>query len=362
LLRDSGTAANPMKIAQIAPLVESIPPRGYGGTERVVAYLADALVERGHDVTLYTSADASTKAKVVAVRDEALRLDPSPLKSDLAAHLAMLGRVRAHAAQFDVLHFHIDLVHFPFFEHIAYKTVTTLHGRLDVKDLPAVYRCWPQYPLVSISDAQRKPLAFANWIATVHHGIPAEVFRCSPTSDDYVVFVGRISPEKRPDRAIAIARRAGVPLKIAAKVDPADASYFHKTIEPLLDGPGVEFIGELDESRKNELVAGARALLFPIDWPEPFGLVMIESMACGTPVLAWDCGSVPEVVDDGVTGFIVSSEDQAVDALRRIGQLDRMAVRATFERRFSTRRMAEDYLGVYSALARRAPRELLARK
>jgi glycosyltransferase involved in cell wall biosynthesis len=266
----------------------------------------------------------------------------------------MLHEVRARAAEFDVLHFHIDLVHFPFFEDIAHKTVTTLHGRLDVKDLPEAYRCWPQFPMVSISDAQRKPLAFANWVATVHHGIPPEVFRYSPTTEDYVAFVGRISPEKRPDRAIAIARGAGVLLKIAAKIDGADAAYFHQTIEPLLGGPGVEFVGELDETRKNELVAGARALLFPIDWPEPFGLVMIEAMACGTPVLAWDCGSVPEVVDDGVTGFIVRSEDEAVAALKSVGTLDRLNVRATFERRFSTRRMAEDYLDVYTMLARRA--------
>ena len=340
-----------MKIAQVAPLVESIPPRGYGGTERVVAYLADALVERGHDVTLFTSADARTRAKVVAVRDQAIRLDPSPLKSDLAAHLAMLAHVRALAEQFDVLHFHIDLIHFPFFESIAHKTLTTLHGRLDVKDLPEAYRCWPDYPLVSISDAQRKPLAFANWVATVYHGVPPEVFRCGPTSEDYVAFVGRISPEKRPDRAIAIAQRAGVRLKIAAKVDNADSAYFRKRIEPLLGGDDVEFIGELDETRKNELLAGARALLFPIDWPEPFGLVMIEAMACGTPVLAWRRGSVPEVVDDGVTGFVVASEDEAVSALGRIGSLDRMRVRATFERRFSTLRMAEQYLDVYASLA-----------
>jgi glycosyltransferase involved in cell wall biosynthesis len=341
-----------MKIAQIAPLIESIPPRGYGGTERVVAYLADALVERGHDVTLFTSADARTRANVVAVRDQAIRLDPAPLKSDLAAHLAMLHDVRVRADEFDVLHFHIDLVHFPFFEPVASKTVTTLHGRLDLKDLPSVYRRWPQFPLVSISDAQRAPIAFANWAATVHHGVPPEVFRCGPPTEDYVAFVGRISPEKRPDRAIAIARRAGVLLKIAAKVDSADAAYFHKSIEPLL-GEGVEFVGELDEARKNELLAGARALLFPIDWPEPFGLVMIEAMACGTPVVAWACGSVPEIVDDGVTGFVVRSEHEAVSAIARAATLDRNAVRATFERRFSTRRMAEDYLVVYARLLSR---------
>ncbi len=350
-----------MKIAQIAPLVESVPPRGYGGTERVVACLVDALVERGHDVTLFTSGDARTDGKVVAVRDQAIRLDPSPLKSDLAAHLAMLFEVRHRADEFDVLHFHIDLIHFPFFEHIAQRTVTTLHGRLDLKDLPEAYRCWPRFPMVSISNAQRKPLPFVNWIATVYHGVKPEVFRCSPSSDNYVAFVGRISPEKRPDRAIEIARRAGVPLKIAAKIDSADAAYFQTTIEPMLDGGDVEFVGELDEQRKNELLAGARALLFPIDWPEPFGLVMIEAMACGTPVVAWDCGSVPEVVDDGVTGFVVRSNDEAVDALARIGSLDRLRVRAAFERRFSTQRMAGDYFDVYTKLLRGAGQEPLSR-
>jgi glycosyltransferase involved in cell wall biosynthesis len=304
------------------------------------------------------SADARRRAKVVAVRDRAIRLDPSPFKSDLAAHLAMLHDVRARASEFDVLHFHIDLLHFPFFESLAHKTVTTLHGRLDVKDLPDVYRRWPQFALVSISHAQRRPLPLANWVATVHHGVPPDVFRCSPPTEDYVAFVGRISPEKRPDRAIAIARRAGVPLKIGAKVDAADAAYYHDTIEPMLDGGGVEFVGELDEGAKNALLAGARALLFPIDWSEPFGLVMIEAMACGTPVIAWACGSVPEVVDDGVTGMIVRTESEAVGAVRRARELDRMAVRATFERRYSTRRMAEDYLGVYAKLARAAPRML----
>ncbi len=339
-----------MKIAQIAPLVESIPPRGYGGTERVVGYLADALVERGHDVTLFTSADARSRAEIVAVRDQAIRLDPAPFKSEVAAHLVMLDEVRARARDFDVLHFHIDLLHFPFFDAMAHKTLTTLHGRLDVNDLPAVYRRWPQFPLVSISDSQRRPLAFANWIATVPHGVPPEVFRYTPSAEDYVAFVGRISPEKRPDRAIRIARRAGVLLRMAAKVDPADAAYFEETIAPMLDGGGVDFIGELDETHRNDLVAGARALLFPIDWPEPFGLVMIEAMACGTPVLAWHCGSVPEVIDEGVTGFVVRSEEEAVSALERIGSLDRMEVRATFERRFSTRRMADDYLDVYETL------------
>jgi glycosyltransferase involved in cell wall biosynthesis len=343
-----------MRIAQIPPLVESIAPRGYGGTERVVANLVDALVESGHEVTLFTTAEARTSAEVVVVRDQAIRLDPSPLKSDLAAHLAMLYRVRELAREFDVLHFHIDLIHFPFFEDIADRTVTTLHGRLDVNDLPQAYRCWPQYPMVSISNAQRRPLPEANWIATVYHGARPEIFRCSASSEDYVAFVGRISPEKRPDRAIRIAQRAGMPLKIAAKVDSADEDYFHKEIEPMLATPGVDYLGELDEAQKNELLAGARALLFPIDWPEPFGLVMIEAMACGTPVVAWNCGSVAEVVDDGVTGVVVSSEDEAVASLARIDSFDRLKVRATFERRFSTRRMADDYVTVYRKLVQRA--------
>jgi len=343
-----------MKIALISPLCEAVPPRLYGGTERIVAHLADGLVSLGQDVTLFASADACTKATLVAARECAMRLDPAPLKSDVAAHLAMLHQVRERADEFDVLHFHLDLLQFPFFEHTAQRTLTTLHGRLDIKDLPEVYRRWPRYPLVSISDSQRRPLPFANWIGTVQHGVPIDQYTFSAVQDGYVAFVGRISPEKRPDRAIEIARRAGVPLRIAAKVDAADAAYFKAVVEPLITGPGVEFIGEIPDGPKNELLGRAAALLFPIDWPEPFGLVMIEAMACGTPVIAWDNGAVPEVVDDGVTGFIVRSIDEALAALKRVGTLDRRRVRATFERRFSATTMSKNYLSLYSRLIRPA--------
>jgi len=344
----------PLKIALIAPLAEAVPPRLYGGTERVVAHLADSLVDLGHAVTLFASADARTSARLVAVREQAIRLDPTPLKSDVAAHLALLHEVRRRADDFDVLHFHIDLLHFPFFEHLAARTLTTLHGRLDLADLPDVYRRWPAYPLVSISDSQRRPLPSANWIATVHHGIPLDLFDYAPAHRGYLAFVGRISPEKRPDRAIEVAQRAAVPLKLAAKVDLVDAAYFREVVAPLLKDPLVEFLGEIDDSAKNDFLGGARALIFPIDWPEPFGLVMIEAMACGTPVIAWDIASVPEIVEDGVTGFIVRSVDEAVTAVQRIDTLDRARIRATFERRFSVATMSKNYLGLYSRLCRPA--------
>jgi glycosyltransferase involved in cell wall biosynthesis len=344
-----------MRIAQVAPLYESTPPRLYGGTERVVAFLTDALVELSHDVTLFASADAVTKARLVPVRDQAIRLDATPLKSDVAAHLAMLYDVRSRAAEFDVIHFHIDPLQFPFFEHHAHRTVTTLHGRLDLKDLPEVYRRWNQYPLVSISDAQRKPLPSAHWVATVHHGLPPDLFRPSSIQGGYLAFLGRISPEKRPDRAIRIAQRTGMELRIAAKIDAADTLYFHRIIEPMLSDPLVNFVGEVPDAEKNELLAGAAALLFPIDWPEPFGLVMIEAMACGTPVIAWNHGSVAEIVDDGETGFVVRSEDEAVEAVRRIPTIDRRKVRAVFERRFSSTTMANRYLHVYAGLSSGEP-------
>jgi glycosyltransferase involved in cell wall biosynthesis len=345
---------NPLKIAQIAPLAEAVPPRLYGGTERVVAHLVDALVDLGHDVTLFASADARTRARLVPMRAQAIRLDPAPLKSDVAAHLAMLHEVRERAHEFDVLHFHLDLLHFPLFEDIAQRTVTTLHGRLDIADLEGVYRRWPAFPLVSISDSQRRALPFANWLATVHHGVPTTLFDYSAAHRGYLAFVGRISPEKRPDRAIEVARRAGLPLRIAAKVDPSDAAYFREVVRPLLGGSDVEFLGEVDDAGKNELLGGAAALLFPIDWPEPFGLVMIEAMACGTPVIAWNVGSVPEVVEDGISGFAVDSVDEAVAAVRRLPELDRARIRATFERRFSAATMSNNYLGLYARLCHRA--------
>jgi glycosyltransferase involved in cell wall biosynthesis len=347
----------PLRIAQIAPLYEAVPPRLYGGTERVVAHLADSLVALGQDVTLFASGDTRTRARLVAVRGQAIRLDPAPLKSDLAAHLAMLHEVCRRAEEFDVLHFHIDLLHFPLFEHVAQRTLTTIHGRLDYTDLPEAYRRWHRYPLVSISYSQRKPLPFANWIGTVHHGIPLDLYHFSPRHREYLAFVGRISPEKRVDRAIEIARLAGMPLKIAAKVDPLDAAYFRAEIKPLLQGPGIDFLGEIDDAGKNELLGGAAALLFPIDWPEPFGLVMIEAMACGTPVIAWEAGSAREVIDEGVSGFVVHSIDEAVAALGRVETLDRLAVRKMFERRFSAITMSKNYLRLYRPLAQPAAAE-----
>jgi glycosyltransferase involved in cell wall biosynthesis len=336
-----------MKIAQVAPLYEAVPPKLYGGTERIVAYLTDALVELGHEVTLFASADARTKAKLVAVRDQAIRLDPSPLKSDAAAHLTMLHEVRRRAAEFDVIHFHVEPVHLPLFEHMAERTVTTMHGRLDLKDLPELYGCWPQFPLVSISNHQRRPLPQANWLDTIYHGLPVNLLQPSHSPGSYLAFLGRISPEKRPDRAIEIAKRCGMPLRIAAKVDAADQAYFHERIEPLLDHPLVEWVGEIGDGEKSAFLGGAAALVFPIDWPEPFGLVLIEAMACGTPVIAWGCGSVPEVVDDGVTGFIVHSMDEAVAAVGRVETLDRRHIRAVFERRFSAPVMAGNYARHY---------------
>jgi len=340
-----------MHIAQIAPLTESIPPRLYGGTERVVGNLCDALVQLGHQVTLFAAADARTDAKLIAVRDRSIRLDPAPLKSDVAEHLSMLAEVRRRAWQFDVMHFHIDLLHFPVFEHQAHRTVTTLHGRLDLTDLEGAYRHWPQFGLVSISDHQRTPLPFVNWLATVPHGLPEHQFSFRERPQPgYLAFIGRISPEKRPDVAISIARRAGIPLKIAAKVDKVDRDYFETRIAPLLDHPLIDYIGEIGDSEKSEFLGNARALLFPIDWPEPFGLVMIEAMACGTPVIAWNRGSVPEVVEHGVTGYIVDSEEEALAALRNIGQIDRHTVRAVFERRFAARTMARAYTDLYARL------------
>ncbi len=349
-----------MRIAQIAPLYESVPPRLYGGTERVVANLADALVDLGHDVTLFAAADSRTRADLVAGRDQALRLDTVP-SCDLPAHLLMLDDVLRAAERFDVLHFHTDIMQMPTFRHLAGRTVTTLHGRLDLKDLGPFYARFCEFPLVSISDHQREPVPIANFVATVHHGLPADriPFTAEPQGD-YLAFLGRISPEKRPDRAIEIAKRAGIPLKIAAKVDRADEAYFRERIEPLLDHPLVTFIGEIGDAEKPAFLGNARALLFPIDWPEPFGLVMIEAMAGGTPVVAFNCGSVPEVVEDGVTGFIVDDVDGAVAAVGRLEALDRRTVRRVFERRFSAHAMARAYVAIYERLLATADRPIVA--
>jgi glycosyltransferase involved in cell wall biosynthesis len=344
-----------MKIAQIAPLIESVPPRLYGGSERMVSYLTEELVRLGHDVTLFASGDSMTAAKLVSCVPVALRLD-AKVRDSIPYYMLMLDRVRACAAEFDILHFHIDFFPFPIFRPIASRTVTTLHGRLDLPDLPPLYLGFDDMPLVSISAAQRMHLPHAHYVKTIHHGLPLGLHKPNyQPKGDYVAFLGRISPEKGTDRAIRIAQRCGIPLKIAAKVDRVDEAYFREVIEPLLSGPGVEFIGEINERQKTEFLGEARALLFPIDWPEPFGLVMIEAMACGTPVLAFRRGAVPEVIDHGVSGMMVDTIDEAVAALPHVVELDRHKVRHAFERRFCATRMAQEYVGLYRSMLRKAP-------
>ena len=320
-----------MKIAQVAPLIESVPPRLYGSTERIVSYLTEELGRLGHDVTLFASGDSITSAELAPCCTRALRLDPT-VRDVIPHFMLMIDKVRERADEFDILHFHIDLFHFPLFRSLAARTLTTLHGRQDLGDLKPFYSRFGEMPLVSISNDQRKPLPHANFVATIHHGIPADLHRPSFEPAGYLAFLGRISPEKRPDRAIRIARAAGIPLKIAAKVDKVDEDYFRNDILPLIDGPGVEFIGEINEREKTKFLGDAAALLFPVDWPEPFGLVMIEAMACGTPVLAFRSGSVPEVIEDGVTGKLVDSEEEAIAALPAILSYDRRVVRQRFEK------------------------------
>src|SRR5882762_2521793 len=323
-----------MKIAQIAPLMESVPPRLYGGTERIVSYLTDELVRLGHDVTLFASGDSVSSAHLVRCVPMALRLDAN-VRDVIPYYMLMLDRVRELADEFDILHFHIDQFHFPLFRPIANRTLTTLHGRQDLHDLKPLYVGFSEMPLVSISNDQRKPILGSNFVATVYHGLPSNLLE--PTyhaRGGYLAFLGRISPEKRPDYAIRIAQALGMPLKIAAKIDKVDEAYFREQIAPLLSGPGIEYIGEINELGKSEFLGGASALLFPVDWPEPFGLVMIEAMACGTPVIAWRRASVPEVIEDGVTGFIVEDETGAVDAAGRLSRLSRPAIRRRFEQRF----------------------------
>ncbi len=342
-----------MRIAQVAPLAESVPPRFYGGTERIVSYLTEELVRQGHDVTLFASGDSLTTARLVPCVERALRLSPA-VRDPLPYHVMMLDKVARRADEFDVLHFHVDVLHVPLVRDFASRTVTTLHGRLDLPDLKPFYSAYPDIPLVSISDDQRRPMPPVNWAATVYHGLPRDLLPFTPEpAGGYLAFLGRISPEKRPDRAIEIAVRTGRPLKIAAKIDKADADYWKETIEPLVAAhPNVEFVGEIDEHRKAAFLGNASALLFPIDWPEPFGLVMIEAMACGTPVIAIRRGSVPEIVDHGISGFMVDDVDEAVGAVKRLGRLDRARVRATFETRFTAERMARDYIDIYRRLAR----------
>ena len=346
-----------MRIAQVAPLIESVPPAGYGGTERVVSYLTEELVRQGHDVTLFASGDSQTTARLVAATPQALRLAGDVVVDPVAHQIVEIERVAAMADQFDVIHWHLDYFHFPMSRRLGIPHLTTLHGRLDIVDVQDLYTEFTDMPVVSISNDQRAPLPQAQWAATIHHGLPPDEFRPSYEPGSYLAFLGRISPEKRADRAVEVARRVGMPLRIGAKVDPADQDYFEENIEPLLGHDHVEWVGEVSGEAKADLLRNATALLFPIDWAEPFGLVMIEAMACGTPVIAYRSGSVPEVIDDGTTGYIVESIDESADAVRRLDDLDRRAVRARFEERFTAERMTRDYVRVYERLiAERAER------
>jgi glycosyltransferase involved in cell wall biosynthesis len=344
-----------MRIAQVAPLIESVPPLGYGGTERIVSYLTEELVRLGHAVTLFASGDSVTAAELVPCVPQALRLNPQ-VREALPYIIVMLDLVRRRAHEFDVLHFHMDYLHCPLFRDLARRTLTTQHGRLDLPDLPIVVRSFGDFPQVSISDHQRRCCPARNWVRTIHHGLPDDLCRFSPAGKDgYLAFLGRICPEKRPDLAIEIACRSGRNLKIAAKVDPVDVAYFEQVIRPLLRHPLVEFVGEVGEADKAAFLGDAATLLFPIDWPEPFGLVMIEAMACGTPVIAYPRGAVPEIVEHGRTGFLVRGVDEAIAAVHRLGELDRALIRQRFEQRFTLQRMAIDYLSVYASLSETEP-------
>jgi glycosyltransferase involved in cell wall biosynthesis len=340
----------PVKIAQVSPLYESVPPKMYGGTERVVSFLTEELVAQGQDVTLFASGDSQTSAKLIPGSKTSLRLGKNSV-DHLAHHIAMLDDVMRMAPEFDVIHFHIDYMHFPLSRYCSLPSVTTLHGRLDLPDLIPVYKRYADAPVISISMSQRKPLPRANWVANVHHGLPADLLTFNPKAGDYLAFLGRISPEKRLDRAIEIAKRAGMPLKVAAKIDNADRAYYESTIKPLMGDPNIEFIGEIGENEKSEFLGNAYAYLFPIDWPEPFGLTMIEAMACGTPTIAFNRGSVPEVMQEGLTGFIVDNMDDAVAAVEKIESIERTACRNVFEKRYTSAHMAERYIQVYQSMA-----------
>jgi len=343
-----------MKIAQVAPLFESVPPHGYGGTERVVSYLTEELVRQGHQVTLFASGDSVTQARLVQACARSLRLD-SACVDQLAPHMVLLEQVFRQASAFDLLHFHLDHLHFPLAVRQPIPTVTTLHGRLDLPDLVPLYQMFPSIPVVSISDAQRAPLPAVHWLGTVYHGLPEDLYTFRETPGTYLAFLGRIAPEKGVEQAMAIAQQVGMPLKIAAKVDPKDREYFREVVQPLLHKTSlVEYIGEVGEATKDAFLGEASALLFPIDWPEPFGLVMIEAMACGTPVIAYPRGSVPEVLEDGVTGWIVESLAEAVQAVERVPLLSRARCRQVFEERFAASRMVQDYVKLYRQLL--APR------
>jgi glycosyltransferase involved in cell wall biosynthesis len=342
--------SSPLRIAQVSPLYESVPPRLYGGTERVVSYLTEELVQQGHEVTLFASGDSVTSAKLIPCCPKSLRLDKDCI-DQIAHHFVMLDKVLEHVAndEFDVVHFHIDYFHFPISRAYRIPHATTLHGRLDLPDLPPLYRRYSDMPVVSISQAQRKPLPFANWIGNVYHGLPENALKPGDGSGKYLAFLGRICPEKRVDRAIEIAVKTGIPLKIAAKVDRVDREYFETKIKHLLDQPGIEFVGEITEDQKSEFLGNASALLFPIDWPEPFGLAMIEAMACGTPTLAFRCGSVPEILTP-LTSQVVETMDEAILAVEKLLAMDRLAVRRGFEARFTASRMAQDYVSLYESI------------
>lgn len=346
-----------MRVAQIAPLTEAIPPKLYGGTERVVSWLAEELVELGHDVTLFASGDSETRAKLEPMWPRALRLD-GEVRDPLALHMAMLERVMQCADQFDILHFHLDYYPFSLFSRQSTPFITTMHGRLDLPEHQTVFDTFSSVPVVSISHAQRRPVPQARWVRTIHHGLPAKLLRPRAAKPSYLAVLGRIAPEKAVDQAIRIAVRSGLPLKIAAKVDRVDREYFEREISPLLKLPGVDYIGEISDREKSDFLSGAMALLMPIDWPEPFGLVMIEAMACGTPVIAYDSGSVSEIIDDGITGFIVKDEVAAADAINDLGRLSRATIRKRFEERFTARRMAKDYAEVYESLLASGVRRL----
>ncbi|WP_019143408.1 glycosyltransferase family 4 protein [Noviherbaspirillum massiliense] len=335
-----------MKIAQVSPLFESVPPRTYGGTERVVSYLTEELVRLGHDVTLFACGDSVTSARLVAPVSHSVHMDPLP-RPWMATHAIELDLVRELAPGFDIIHFHTDILHLPLAMALPVPSVTTTHGRLDFPDLVPLYDRFSNCALVSISDSQRAPLAHANWYATVHHGLPPDLYSFQPEPGEYFLFIGRLSREKGLERAIDIARQCGVPLYIGARVDAYEMEYFHQCIQPLLRDPLVTYVGEVCEREKRELLENARALLFPIDWPEPFGLVMIEAFSCGTPVVAYANGSVPEIVEDGVTGFVVTNQEEAVRAARHIGSIDRRRCREAFERRFTAAHMAQNYLHTY---------------
>ncbi|PYI68039.1 MAG: glycosyl transferase [Verrucomicrobia bacterium] len=347
-----------MRIAQVAPLYESVPPKYYGGTERVVSYLTEELVRQGHDVTLFASGDSETKAHLVAACRRSLRMDKHCVDR-LAHHMLMLENVVQRAAEFDIVYFHTDYLHFPLSRREQITHVTTLHGRLDLPDLVPLYQEFREMPVISISNGQREPLPWANWQATVYHGLPADMYQFRDKTGTYLAFLGRVSPEKRVDRAIEIAKQVGIPLKLAAKVDRVDKDYFETVVEPLLRHPFVEFVGEIGEGEKEEFLSNAYALLFPIDWPEPFGLVIIEAMACGTPVIAYRGGAVPEVMEEGHTGFIVEGLEDAVDAVRRVPELSRKRCREVFDHRFTAARMAHDYVQVYERLTNTRQHERL---